>query len=425
MACMSTLPIRRWPKLVWLVTLAVLGGCGGGGGGGSSAPTPSTFISNQPNAVPLTVDNGPASFTGYNVNRLFTSVTICESGSTIHCQTIDHVLVDTGSTGLRLLSDALDPTLNLSPVTVAGGQPLLSCAQFVDGSYALGPVVTVDITLGPQTASNLPIQIMGTLAYDNLKPSCTTGYSAIKAVNDLGANGILGVGLYATDCGSFCTAISASDYYYTCVPGTGAGTCSDAAGVTGTTATLAQQLTNPVSRFSADNNGVVIDLPAVVGSRATTITGQMLFGVGTQANNAVPTGATLLRTTAQGTINTVLGTTLMSNSFIDSGSNGLFFGINTMPLCSNGFYCPASDQIFANSSMTGTNGVTKAVPFVAGRLTNPSVFTLGYSVFPALTGSMGNNTSFDWGLPFFYGRKVFFGIEGRSTPLGTGPLYAF
>jgi hypothetical protein len=434
MAYVSTLPMRSVRHLIWLFTLAVLAAAlvGCGGGGGSSAPIPSTFISNQPNAVQLTVDNGPASFTGYNVNRLFTSVTLCESGSTTRCQTIDHVLVDTGSTGLRILNAALDPTLNLSLVTVAGSQPLLNCAQFVDGSYALGPVVNADVTLGPQTATNLPIQIVAKPAYAALLPNCASGMTAINTVNDLGANGILGVGLYTTDCGSFCATNSASDIYYTCVPGSGVGTCSAAAGATGTTATLAQQLTNPIARFSTDNNGVVIDLPAVTTTCAatttacaTTITGQMLFGVGTQANNAVPSGATLLHTTTQGYITTVLsGTTFMSSSFIDSGSNGLFFGINTMPLCSNGFYCPASNQPF-NTTLTGTNGVTTSVPFVAGKLTNPSVFASGYSVYPTLTGSMGNNTSFDWGLPFFYGRRVFFGMEGRSTPLGTGPLYAF
>jgi len=32
--------------------------------------------------------------------------------------------------------------------------------------------------------------------------------------------------------------------------------------------------------------------------------------------------------------------------------------------------------------------------------------------------------SFDWGLPFF-GRNVFTAIEGRSTPGGTGPYWAY
>jgi hypothetical protein len=44
------------------------------------------------------------------------------------------------------------------------------------------------------------------------------------------------------------------------------------------------------------------------------------------------------------------------------------------------------------------------------------------------TGGGGEPTldaSFDWGLPFFFGRTVFTAIEGMSTPGGTGPYFAF
>ncbi len=423
--------MRSMRYLIWLFTLAVLAsalaGCGGGGGGGT-ATIPSTFVSNQPNAVQLTVDNGPASFTGYNVNRLFTSVTICESSSTAHCQTIDHVLVDTGSTGLRLLYTALDHTLNLNPVAAIAplqptlsGQPLLNCVQFADGSYAFGSTVLADVTLGPQTASNLPIQVIANPAYATLLPNCATGFTAINTVNDLGANGILGVGLYTTDCGTGCTTNRTNNYYYACAPGT----CTTPTGAMGTTASLAQQLANPVAHFiSADTNGVVIDLPAVPAPGTTSIIGQMLFGVGTQTNNAT-TGTTLLHTTSQGYINTVLSGATLSSSFIDSGSNGLYFGTNTLTRCNGGisvFYCPASDTS-VNVTLAGTNAVSTPVTFVAGHAYN--LFASGYSVLPTLSGPIGNTTSFDWGLPFFYGRRVFFGIEGRSTPLGNGPLVAF
>jgi hypothetical protein len=53
-----------------------------------------------------------------------------------------------------------------------------------------------------------------------------------------------------------------------------------------------------------------------------------------------------------------------------------------------------------------------------------------FSVLPTLAGawsSAANSTSdtFDWGLPFYYGRRVFTVIENQRTAVGTGPYVAF
>jgi hypothetical protein len=37
----------------------------------------------------------------------------------------------------------------------------------------------------------------------------------------------------------------------------------------------------------------------------------------------------------------------------------------------------------------------------------------------------GLGKSFDWGLPFFFGRTVFVAIAGAATPAGIGPFWAF
>lgn len=37
----------------------------------------------------------------------------------------------------------------------------------------------------------------------------------------------------------------------------------------------------------------------------------------------------------------------------------------------------------------------------------------------------GGKTTFAWGFPFFFGRSVYTGIDGRSTPAGNGPYYAY
>jgi hypothetical protein len=116
----------------------------------------------------------------------------------------------------------------------------------------------------------------------------------------------------------------------------------------------------------------------------------------------------------------------MPLSFLDTGSNGLYFGTTgTAPVAtcfSDNFYCPATPVNFTGT-LTGSNAATKSVVFTvrnANTLFGSSSFAL-----PALAGPSGSVNQFDWGLPFFYGRNVFIGIEGTTSPVGTGPYYAF
>ena len=87
------------------------------------------------------------------------------------------------------------------------------------------------------------------------------------------------------------------------------------------------QVSNPVIGFSGDNNGVMLQLPAVAVSGAPSATGTLYFGVDTQSNNALGT-AKAFPTTLDGNGQAVIATSYKSSSygsFLDSGSNGLFF----------------------------------------------------------------------------------------------------
>src|SRR6266852_733693 len=120
--------------------------CGGGGGGATVVATPAPAPSNE---VAVIVDAGP---NNSSVNTLFTTVTVCVPGSTTSCQTIDHIQVDTGSYGLRLLAPVL--TLSLPDTPASDGNSLVECTQFVDG-YSWGPIALADIQVGGETASSV------------------------------------------------------------------------------------------------------------------------------------------------------------------------------------------------------------------------------------------------------------------------------
>ena len=148
------------------------------------------------NTVSVIVDEGPSN---QSVNTLFTSVTVCVPGSTTNCQTIDHIQVDTGSYGLRILAPVL--TLTLPVETLANGNSLAECTKFVDG-FSWGPVVTADLQIAGETAKSLPVQVIGDSRFTNIPSECSgTGGTEEDTVSTFGANGILGVGPFELDCG--------------------------------------------------------------------------------------------------------------------------------------------------------------------------------------------------------------------------------
>ena len=398
-------------------------GCGGGSAPASTSASSPVSVKGQTstgNVLAVVVDAGP---NGNAVNQLFATVTICQAGSTTVCQVIDHVLVDTGSTGLRLLSAVLNPDLNLAKLSGTSGLPLLNCAQFIDASYAWGPVAVADVVLGGETASSVPIQIIGDPSYVQVPRQCSMHRrgTAINSVAALGAKGILGIGLFQEDCGSACASSSANGYYYT---------CNNAActAPSGTTVALNRQLKNPVALFASDHNGYVVNLPAVASAGASSLSGSLIFGIATQSNNVFASGA-VLATDSSGYVTTqIAGSAAFGSSFFDTGSNGLYFDSSTLTSCpaganGAGFYCPGT-TVNATASVVGSNAVSVQVPFaVANGAT--LLGSSGLTALPGLAGSMGMADAFDWGLPFFYGRRVFVSMEGQTSSLGVGPLIAF
>jgi hypothetical protein len=399
-----------WAKAVVCAALCVSAiSCGGGrtlSGSGTGGGTAT-------NVASVLVDAGPANNT---VNTLYTSVTVCVPGSTTNCQTIDHIQVDTGSFGLRILSSAL--TLSLPLQSATDGNSLVECTVFADG-YSWGPIARADVQIAGETASSVPVQIVGDASFTQVPSDCSaSGPTEEDTVTSFGANGILGIGVFAQDCGDLCVSTAEPAAYYSC-----AGTTCQA-----TTVPLADQVPNPVSLFAVDNNGSILVLPSVASEGAATVTGSLIFGVDTESNNASGSETVLTVDPDSAYLTAVFNGQSLNQSFIDSGSNGIYFNDADLPVCTasgyTDFYCPTSTQNLA-VTLEGANGVSAVVDFSV-----VSAETLGtdnptFLVFPTLAGTSAVPESFDFGLPFFFGRRVATVLQSKTTAVGTGPYIAF
>ncbi len=342
----------------------------------------------------------------------FVNVTVCRPGTAV-CATVDHVLVDTGSTGLRIFDDAI-AALALPPVSGASGNVVGECAQFVSG-VLWGSVRSADVKIAGETAASISIQQVADATLTSIPGSCASAGANISTVAALGAKGILGVGLFKQDCGAACAALAIAGTYYECT----ASTCTSVA------MSLARQVANPVIAFGTNNNGVVLVMPAAPPGGTATLAGALIFGINTQSNNQLGP-ATIYATNSVGNFTTTYKGSTLTSSFLDSGSNALFFADATIPLCtlSVGFYCPAATLALSAVNTSPINGASGTVSF-----TIENVDQLDNSVTAAsLGGGAGRRfrrNTFDWGSPFFFGRTVFVAIEGADARSGTGPYWAY
>jgi Protein of unknown function (DUF3443) len=386
-----------------------------------------TVTPTQPsnNVAPLVVDAGPA-LQIPSVNLPFVTITVCVPPGTSTCQTIDHVLVDTGSYGLRIISSVLN--IPLPQEYDSNNDPLYECTVFLDG-YVWGPVATADIAVAGEKAGSVPVQIMIPPSVSPPVPgSCSSqavGSNGNEggSVDDFRANAIIGLGVFQQDCGPGCTNQNSSipDVYYVCPP----------SGCRPSYVTLAQQVANPAAMFPVDNNGVLIQLPSVPDGGAQQADGFLIFGIGTQSNNGL--GSSTVYPVPDsgnyaGSFTTIFNDTSYAGSFIDSGSNGLFFlnstktGIETCTGQNSSWYCPTTSPDSLTAVNQGSEG--QSGPKTHFSIENAIyLFNTNNTAFSTLGGP--NPGFFDWGLPFFFGRNVFTAIENRSTPGGAGPYYAY
>jgi hypothetical protein len=359
------------------------------------------------NVIPITVNGTLCSANSY-LNKPCVSVTVCTPGTST-CQTIDDILLDTGSYGLRIFKQAL--TVSLPQLTGASGS-IAECVQFGDGSSMWGPVQTASVILANEPAVQVSIQVVDS-TFGTRSTGCSNADPTPAAA---GFNGILGVGLFKQDCGATCASSANNGRYYAC----------NGTNCPGTTVSLSSQVTNPAALLPRDNNGVLVQLPNVALGGTSSIDGNLILGIDTQPNN-VSSSVTAYAANATGEFSTQFsGRTY--GSFIDSGSNGFFFtspAASQLPNCAApnaGWFCPAT-TVSLSATNTGASGAPSgAVSFQIGNLADLTANSF-IRVFAEVGGTFPGN--FDWGLPFFFGRNVFIGYSGSTSSLGNGPYWAY
>ncbi|MCA3825436.1 MAG: DUF3443 family protein [Burkholderia sp.] len=402
---------KRWLGVLGLAaaTAVLVTACGGGDGGSGNNNNSgnngnSGSDGNSGNTAVITVGPGVANV----INIPTISLKVCAPG-TSHCQVVNNVLVDTASYGLRLVGSAVSGVLNNLPQVTSGGAPVAECGKFVS-SYTWGSVRTVDLSIGTEQATSLPVQIIGDLGTTNVPTSCTNGGASANSASALGANGILGIGPAPYDCGTTCaTSTSSSNNYYACPNGSNAN-CAVAL------VPLAQQVANPVHRF-ADNNGLSVQMPAISTSGQASATGTLTFGLPDL------TGKTVMTSTTTGDVSaTFQGRNV--TAFFDTGSNAYFFNDSTQTVCSRNteFYCPASATTYS-ATLSGQNGasgvVSMPVTNADSLFSNPSTFA-----FSNIAGPFGSSSWLDIGMPHFYGKTIYFGMD-KTASGGAQPFVAF
>ncbi|PRC92580.1 DUF3443 family protein [Solimicrobium silvestre] len=388
------------------------------------------------NTTQIVVDGFPCAAGGgvgqiNQVDQPYVSVKICAPGSTTNCQIIDHIILDTGSTGLHIMASALSPSLQpgatgLPLMAGSAGTTLTECEVYVT-SYVYGPLATADVYIAGEAVKNLPMQVIAQPGYTTPTACSKGGGTATQSTASFGGNGIIGVSFASVDSGLFFDCNNSAS-----------GTCVNDNSFVG--------LPHPVQKFATDNNGISITMPAISTSGVASAVGTLTFGISTQTNN-VPSTSTIPLVLGFNTTNGTDGDfqTLINGywqlTYMDSGTTEDTLLDAALPACTSasgasGLYCPTS---VTNVSIGLADFNTSTVK---GTLTTPvgNASTLGASTnlaaFNDLIYTNGTAASAQpqvIGFSNFFGHTMWVLFENSSaqgTGLGgtantkvTGPMY--
>ena len=153
------------------------------------------------NVQPIVVNTGPAN--NY-FNGAFTSVDVAFPAR--------RRLPDDRRRARGHRIERLAPAVERAVALVAAAdrchrRAVAECAQFLDG-FTWGPVQTADVKLAGEQASAVPIQVIGAPGFSTIPAALRRARATPEnTLESLGANGILGIGLFRQDCGMACAVV--------------------------------------------------------------------------------------------------------------------------------------------------------------------------------------------------------------------------
>lgn len=410
------LSVVKW--LLPFTAIIILVACNGAGSGSSTSSDPVTPVV-PPNSANISVTVSPnygiSGGVCSNVNAPCVSVTICEPNAPTACVTVNDVLLDSGSYGLRVFGSLLGSVGSGLPVETSGGESIAECVNYADEAANWGPVVLAKIVLGSEsTTQSIPMQIIDA-SFATLPDACSV------AVNDatpsqFGFNGVLGVG----------PLITAGSKYYKC---NSHSVCTEY-----TSISTVQQVSNPIAflRYGY-NNGVTFNFPSVGDNGGIDVTGYTIFGVGTESDNTPSESENKFYSISiyshgipirMPTASADSQLASVSYGFLDTGSNGLFF--TTDEISTYGpWYSPSSTLVL---TAINTDSAGAGVPVDLNIANAEDLFnSTSNNAFNNLGGTLGITMTqyLNYGFPFFLGKTVYMCFDGNTCAGRSGPYWAF
>ncbi len=345
-------------------------------------------------------------------NTPLVDVTVCNTRG--KCKTVPNVMVDTGTTGLRLFRGAV-ADLDLEPVKDRSGNPITNWGS-ASYSELWGPLHRAKVRLGKVTTETaIPVQLFDLPKDGEALPQ---GYARVdnRKATSFRFNGVLGIGPQRHHAAGYLVGVS--DSWYSRAPSRWVAQKVD----------RSQQLANPIAHFPAPyNNGSVITLPEVdLNSGAARVRGWLGLGIGEPTDGLFASGQRVLSHEFNDKLRfpAMLGERQVELTARTSAS-GLLLDLAHLGIPKHasdaGVYDAKVPTTIKLAVPHGGAYVSLARPLYVGSTVDHVAAHPRHGALPMIVAEpVRSDGPQVLGLPFYYGRTVATGLAGTVNPFAQG-----